>query len=250
MQPPSEPATAAVSAAVTAAPSQNQAAGTSASSTRTTPRRGGADPGRFPIGVYIRWTAKQNVHRPCTSSKLGSVVRTVFGADHVARVADHYLRQGTDGQNEDIPWWASPLWQKLFCSLNPLMRMLISHSPSAKGTGNPGGHGVPDPNPPSTSTALTVGHTVQQYATPAPTPYAYPYPGYAPAYPMPYSAYGPSPAAPSPTYSSPGSSVMPGAPPPPAISPPPPHSQYPTYLPPPHSPPPVSPAPSGDPRPQ
>ena len=103
-----------------------------------------------------------------------------------------------------------------------------------------------DPNPPPTSTTLTVGHTVQQYATPAPTPYAYLYPGYAPAYPMPYSAYGPCPAAPSPTYSSPGRSVMPGAPPPPAISATAP-SQYPAYPPPPQYPPPVSPTRSGDP---
>ena len=79
-----------------------------------------------------------------------------------------------------------------------------------------------DPNPPSASTALTVGHTVQQYTATAPTPYAFPYPGYAPAFAVPYSAYSHSLAAPTPSYASPGSSVMPGAPPPPAISAPPP----------------------------
>ena len=65
-----------------------------------------------------------------------------------------------------------------------------------------------------------MGHTVQQNAVPAPTPYAYPYPGYG-AYSMPYSAYGPSPMARTPTYISPGSSVMPRAPPSPANPPPP-----------------------------
>ena len=97
--PPLEPPAVAAWAAVTTAQSQNQAARASASSSRATSRGGGADADRFPIAVYIRWTANQNVHRPCTSPKLSSVMRTVFGADHVAHVADQYLRQGTDGQN-------------------------------------------------------------------------------------------------------------------------------------------------------
>ena len=89
-----------------------------------------------------------------------------------------------------------------------------------------------NPNPPSASKAVIVGHTVQKYATPAPTPYGYPYPGYAPAFPVPYSLYRHSPSAPSPSYASPGSSVMLGAPPPPATFAPPPPSQYPLYPPP------------------
>ena len=92
----SEPAAVAASAAVTAAQSQNQAGGGggggSASSSRATSRGGWTDAHCFPIAVYIRSTAKQNVHRPCTSSKLGSVTRTVFGADHVT----HPLKPGED----------------------------------------------------------------------------------------------------------------------------------------------------------
>ena len=99
VQPSLEPAAVVASTAITAAQSQNQAAGASTSSSRAPSRGGGADADRFPIALYIWWTAKQNDHRPCTSSKLGSVMRTVFGADHVAHVADQYLRQGTDGQN-------------------------------------------------------------------------------------------------------------------------------------------------------
>ena len=92
MQPFSEQVAVVASATVIAAQSQNHAAGASASSSRTPSRAGGADAHLFPVAVYIRWRAKHNVRRPCTLSKLGSVMRIVFGADHVAHVADHYLK--------------------------------------------------------------------------------------------------------------------------------------------------------------
>ena len=152
-------------------------------------------------------------------------MRTVFGADHVAHVADQYLRQGTNGQNGGYSVVGiSP-------AADTILQSQSSHEDThftftfRKADGQPWrpwGAAVSakrartDPNRPPASTALIVGHTVQQYAAPAPTPYTYPYPGYTPAYPLPYSAYGLSPAAPSPSY------VVPGAPPPPTISAPPP----------------------------
>ena len=91
------------SATVAMARAQNRAAGATTSSSRAPSRGGGADAGRFPIAVYIRWTAKPNVHRPCTSSELGIIICTVFGPDHVAHVDGQYLMQGTDEQNGGYP---------------------------------------------------------------------------------------------------------------------------------------------------
>ena len=121
---------------------------------------------------------------------------TVFGADQVAHIADQYLRQGTIGQNGRYSVVGmSPVAETILQSQSSHQDAHFTFTfrkadgqpwrpwgaaPSAK-------RARTDPNPPSTSTALMVGHTVQKYATPAPTPYAYPYPGYAPAYPMPGS---------------------------------------------------------------
>ena len=181
-----ELAVVAASATVAAAQAHNQATGAATSSSSAPSRGEGADADRFPIAVYIRWTAKPNVHRPCTSSKLGSIIRIVFGADHVAHVVDWYLRQGTDGQNGGysvvgISAAAETILQSqsshedahftfTFCKADGQLWRPWGAAPGAKRART---DSTPPPPP---STALTVGHTVQQYAALAPTPYPYSYP--------------------------------------------------------------------------
>ena len=149
--------------------------------------------------------AKPNVNGLCMSSKLGSILCNVFGADRVAHVADRHLPQGSDC------FKGGYLVVGVTLSVETILQSQCYEDAHfnftfSKADGQPcRPWGAPPPPPRKRACTEVVSpaiapppaaHILQQYTAPTSTPYPYPYPAY-PTYMTPYPAYGaPSPSRP------------------------------------------------------
>ena len=167
LSPPEPVAGAVVRASIATVQGQQMAAAAASSSSRAPSHGGAANGDPFSMAVYVWWLSMHNVHRPCTSSKLGSIMSTVFAADHVSYVTEQYFRQGNDLNGGHlivgISHAANSILHSQSTHAEPILASLF-----ARRMGSPGGGADPPPlpnelappPPPPATASSPVGHTL------------------------------------------------------------------------------------------